>query len=60
MRRLTLKSESLAALTPDELSGVAGGSHTCPTNQVSLCHLCALTPAVTDVTDRITEQTCTW
>ena len=62
MRRLTLKRESLTDLTADQMSGVGGGaaSHLCPTEQATLCHLCALTPGVTDITDRITEQTCTW
>ena len=63
MRRLTLKTESLTDLTPGELSDVAGGAATqiCPTDQASLCHLCHLLPTdVVTVTDRITEQTCTW
>lgn len=29
MRRLTLRSEALAALTTDELTAVVGGSHLC-------------------------------
>ncbi len=62
MRRLTLKSEALTALTADELTGVAGGAtQLCPTRQATLCHLCALTPPdVIELTQRITEQTCTW
>jgi hypothetical protein len=61
MRRLTLKSESLTALTSDELTGVAGGAtQLCPTYQATLCYLCALTPGVRDLTERVTEQTCTW
>ncbi len=43
MRRLTLRSESLADLTDDELSGIAGGAtQLCPTEQATLCHLCHL------------------
>ncbi len=30
-RRLTLRRESLAPLTGDDLAAVAGGSHECPT-----------------------------
>lgn len=61
MRRLTLNRETLSALTADELSGVAGGAtNLCPTNQATLCHLCALTPGVTDVVEDLTERTCTW
>jgi hypothetical protein len=61
VRRLTLRTETLTDLTATELSGVAAGaSHLCPTDQATLCHLCALTPPVLTVTDRVTEQTCTW
>ncbi|HEV2890024.1 MAG TPA: hypothetical protein VGX28_06575 [Frankiaceae bacterium] len=43
MRRLTLRSESLAELSADELSGVAGGAtQLCPTHQATLCYLCNL------------------
>lgn len=61
-RTLSLKRESLTDLSSTELSGVAAGaSHLCPTNQATLCHLCALVPThVLTVTERFTEQTCTW
>ena len=63
MRRLSLKRETLAALTADELSGVAAGaSSPCVTEQATLCYLCAIQPTtnVLTITQRFTEQTCTW
>ncbi|HEV2890023.1 MAG TPA: hypothetical protein VGX28_06570 [Frankiaceae bacterium] len=62
MRRLTLKSETLADLTADELTGVAGGATpVCVTYQASACNACVLTPPdVVALTRRVTEQTCTW
>lgn len=57
MRRLTLRRETLAALTSEELSGVAGGAsaacpthYPCATRQGTLCYVC-------DLGD-LTERTC--
>lgn len=50
MRRLTLRTEALTDLTPDELTDVAGGAtQTCVvlTNLATLCHLCQLLTRVT-------------
>lgn len=57
MRRLTLKSETLSDLTAAELAGVAGGATAiCPTNQATLCHLCALTSQVFKLVDELTSD----
>lgn len=52
-RRLTLRGESLAALTSDELAGVVGGSHACEvTHGESIDQSCQTVP-VTVCWDRL-------
>ena len=59
-RRLSLKRETLTPLSPDEMTGVAGGSHLCTvTHGPSFDQACPTpTLPVNICVDEATQRTC--